>query len=55
VYVDGPFFPDESKSVKENQKLLRDKVYDTMVLRSKNSTVEYVSYIKITDEAAMAE
>jgi len=55
VYVDGPFFPDESKSVKENQKLLRDKVYDTMVMRSKNSTVEYVSYIKITDESAMAE
>lgn len=50
VYVDGPFFPDESKSLKENQKILRDKVYQTMLTRSKNSTTEYNTYIKISEQ-----
>ncbi len=44
IYIDGPFYPDPQLSVKENQQLLRDKVYQTMVERSKNSTYEVVKY-----------
>ncbi len=45
VYVDGPFFPKEDLRTKENMKYLRDICYDTMVMRSKNSSYEYVKYI----------
>ena len=46
IYVDGPFFPDKNLTPKENQKYLRDLVYNTMVERSKFSTYEYTEYIK---------
>ena len=44
VYVDGPYYPDAKLSVKENQQMLYDKVYETMRLRSKNSDYEYIHY-----------
>ncbi|MBP5242889.1 MAG: 1-acyl-sn-glycerol-3-phosphate acyltransferase [Clostridia bacterium] len=46
VYIDGPFFPDKDKSVKENQKLLRNICYETMKERSKTSTYEHIKYVK---------
>ena len=46
IYVDGPFFMKEELTRKENQKYLRDCAYNTMVERSKNSTYEYVQFIK---------
>lgn len=46
TYIDGPFFASEGNTVKENQLILRDKVYNTMVERSKNSNIEYIKYIK---------
>ena len=46
TYIDGPFFPDEGLSPKEAQKNLRDKIYNKMVERSKNSNIEYIKYIK---------
>ncbi len=46
VYVDGPFFPDKNLSVKENQRTLRDAVYETMKQRSELSTYEHREYIK---------
>lgn len=49
VYIDGPFFPKSDLSVKENQKYLRDKVYETMVKRSKASNVEYIRYVKLPE------
>ncbi len=44
TYIDGPFFSDINKSLKEQQQELRDKVYEQMVQRSKSSTYEYIIY-----------
>ena len=49
-YVDGPFFPDEGLTKKEAKENLRNKVYEQMVERSKNSNVEVVKYIKKEEE-----
>ncbi len=45
-YIDGPFFPDEWLNIKEQQENLRNKVYEKMVERSKNSNIEVIEYIK---------
>ena len=50
-YIDGPFFPDEEcATMKEKQHNLRDKVYEQMVERSKNSNIEVVKYEKSLNE-----
>jgi 1-acyl-sn-glycerol-3-phosphate acyltransferase len=49
TYIDGPFFSDEALSNKEQQKALRNAVYDCMVERSKNSNIEYIKYVKTAD------
>ena len=47
TYVDGPFFPDSNlTNIQDKKQNLRDKVYNAMVERSKNSTFEYVKYVK---------
>lgn len=46
TYIDGPFFANKNLNKKESQKELRDRVYNTMVERSKNSDIEYIKYIK---------
>ncbi len=46
IYVDGPFFADENLSVKENQEIMCQKVYDTMCERTQNSTFQKNLYIK---------
>lgn len=46
TYVDGPFYPDKTLSSKEQKKDLRNRVYNTMVERSKNNNVELIKYIK---------
>lgn len=46
TYIDGPFFPDKNLSIKEQKQDLRDKVYNTMVERSKNSNIEHIKYVK---------
>ena len=48
-YIDGPFFPDEDLSFKEQQENLRNKVYDCMSERSKNSNIEVIKYKAIGD------
>lgn len=49
-YIDGPFFVNkELKNIKEQKQDLRDRVYNTMVERSKNSDFEYIKYIKKKD------
>ena len=45
VYVDGPFLPDKNLSQKQNQKMLRDFAYDTMLYRSKQSDVQINDYV----------
>lgn len=46
TYIDGPFYPEESLAPKERQRALRDKVYEAMVARSKNSNVDCIEYHK---------
>ena len=46
TYIDGPFFANKDLNKKEQQKELRDRVYNCMVERSKNSNVEFIKYIK---------
>ena len=47
VYVDGPFYADESLTTERAQaQQLRDVVYNTMVERAKNSTYEAIRYVK---------
>ena len=49
IYIDGPFYPETCETQRESATILRDKVYQQMVLRSKNSTYEYVKYEKRID------
>ncbi|MCD8010376.1 MAG: 1-acyl-sn-glycerol-3-phosphate acyltransferase [Lachnospiraceae bacterium] len=44
VYLDGPFYPDESLSRPQQKKQLRDQVLACMKKRSRNSTYQYVEY-----------
>ncbi len=46
MYIDGPFFPDNTLSLHERKMDLRNKVYNKMVERSINNNVEYIKYIK---------
>lgn len=51
TYIDGPFFPDENlTNPKEKQQNLRDKIYNCMTDRSKNSNIEVIKYIKKDNE-----
>ena len=45
-YIDGPFFPSKELTLKEQQKELRNKIYNCMDERSKNSNIEHIKYIK---------
>lgn len=45
-YIDGPFFINEDLSKKEQKKELRDRIYNCMVEKSKNSNIEYIEYVK---------
>lgn len=44
VYIDGPFYSDDTLSPKEAAVKLRTAVYSCMKERSKNSTYEYIKY-----------
>ena len=46
-YIDGPFFADKDLNYKEQRKNLRDKIYNCMNERSKNSNIEIIEYKKI--------
>lgn len=48
-YVDGPFYPNKELNIKEQQKDLRDRIYNCMVKRSKNSNIEHIKYVKATE------
>lgn len=50
TYVDGPFFVKEGVTAKEQKKELRDQVYQAMVHRSRNNSVEKYQYIKVGGE-----
>ena len=44
TYVDGPFYPNKDLPPKEREQDLRDRVYETMRLRSELNTYEYIKY-----------
>lgn len=46
TYVDGPFYPDENLTQKEQRASLRNMVYNAMVERSRLNTCELVKYVK---------
>ncbi len=46
VYVDGPFYPDKSLHPREQEKQLRDRVYETMCMRAENSTYSPIEYVR---------
>ncbi len=46
TYIDGPFYPDDNLKEKDRIQDLRNKVYDTMVERSKLSNYSVHTYIK---------
>lgn len=46
TYIDGPFYPRDNLSAKEQKKELRDKVYEAMCLRAENSNAVCIQYIK---------
>lgn len=45
AYIDGPFTAEPLKSVKDNQKILHDNVFEAMTSRSKSSVYEHIKYI----------
>lgn len=45
-FIDGPFYPSNNLSLKENEHYLRDLAYNTMCERSKNSNIEVIKYIQ---------
>lgn len=46
TYIDGPFFTNNELNLQEQKEDLRNRVYNTMVERSKNSNIEYIKYCK---------
>lgn len=51
TYIDGPFYPNQDLSPREAQEELRNKVYEKMCERSKNSNFEKIKYIKKEKES----
>lgn len=50
-YLDGPFYYNKQlASIKEQEKDLRDRVYSTMVERSKLNEYEYIKYVKVKEQ-----
>ena len=50
TYVDGPFYPDQSLPPSARKKDLRDRVYNAMCARAKNSDVNYIEYRKMEEK-----
>lgn len=48
--LDGPFYPNPDLSPRQQVQDLRDRIYDTMVMRSRESDCEYIRYVKKENE-----
>lgn len=46
TYIDGPFYPQPGLKRKEKQQELRDRVYQCMLERSRESDCEIIRYVK---------
>ncbi len=49
TYIDGPYFPAEGETLRENRAYLRGEVYNTMSKRAESSDTEYIKYVKKED------
>ena len=45
TYIDGPFYANKELSAKDQKQDLRNRVYNTMCERSKNSNIEIIKYL----------
>lgn len=45
-YIDGPFYPDTSLSQREAREVLKEKLFEKMTERSRESDCEYIRYVK---------
>lgn len=50
TYVDGPFLPNGELPIRKRAADLRDRIYETMVMRSGESDCEYIRYVKKDDK-----
>jgi len=50
TYIDGPFYQNEDTPQRQRKKELRDRAYEVMTERAKNSTVEKIKYIRKDNE-----
>lgn len=50
TYVDGPFYSEEMLKGKKQREELRNRVYETMVARSQNNTVEKIKYVNVGEK-----
>lgn len=46
IYIDGPFYPDQSLERKEAQNKLHDEIMQSLTKRAQNSDYEYYQYIQ---------
>ena len=46
TYLDGPFWPDKDLPPRARAQALRDRLYETMVQRSRESDCQYIRYVK---------
>ena len=49
VYVDGPFYPDQTLHPRDREAQLCERVYATMCERAKNSTYSPITYVRRGD------
>ncbi|MCD7807245.1 MAG: 1-acyl-sn-glycerol-3-phosphate acyltransferase [Lachnospiraceae bacterium] len=52
VYLDGPFYAEESLSFKEQKEMLRNQVYSCMCKRSEQNTCRYIEYRPASGDSA---
>lgn len=52
VYVDGPFYADETLHPRQREAQLRDTVYETMCRRAQNSSYSPIEYRRAEEEQA---
>lgn len=46
TWLEGPFYPDESLPPRQQPVELRNRIYETMKARSRDSDYEYIRYVK---------
>lgn len=51
IFIDGPFYPNKDLNPKEQQEDLKNKIYNIMCERSKNSNYEYIKYVKVDNQS----